>query len=286
MAEHFNDSSGAAANRGRSDVLPQAALRSFLDNRSLISKLAKREVLGRYRGSLLGLAWSFFTPAVMLIVYTFFFGVVFPARWPSATGSTGEFALVLFAGLIVFNLFAECVNRAPILIVGNVSFVKKIIFPLDILSWVSLASGLFHAAVSLVVWLLFYVLIIGVPHPEILLVPIALLPFMLVLLGLGWLLGSLGVFLRDVSQVVAPLTVAFMFLSPIFYPLETLKGVMHTLVSASPLTFAIESVRGLMMWGRDVSWDIWLVQLIFALLFAGLSFAWFQKTKKGFADVL
>lgn len=267
-------------------AMPQDAIQSLVRNRALIFNLAKREVAGRYRGSALGLAWSFFTPALMLVVYTFFFGFVFPGRWPRMSGSTPEFALILFSGLIVFNLFSECINRAPALVTGNANFVKRIVFPLEVMSWVSLASGLFHAMVSLGVWLAFYIAVVGLPHVEILLVPIALFPLLLLLLGLGWLLSSFGVFLRDVNQVIGPVTAALMFLSPVFYPLDTLKGTFYALVSASPLTFAIESTRNAMMWGQGIDWSNWFGHLLLAGALAALSFAWFQKTRKGFADVL
>ncbi len=270
----------------QTSVLPDAAIRSLIRHRSLVYGLAKRDVLGRYRGSLLGLGWSFFAPALMLAVYTFFFGMVFKTRWPKMGDSNAEFALILFSGLIVFNLFSECVNRAPTLIVGNSNFVKRIIFPLDVLSWVNLLAGLFHFFVSLAVWVLFYTILIGLPHATILVLPVALVPLFLMLLGLGWLLSSLGVFLRDIAQVVGPVTVSMMFLSPIFYPLETLSGVMRTVVTLNPLTFSVEAVRGAMMWGEAILWSAWALQLLISAAFAALAFAVFQKTKKGFADVL
>ena len=282
-AEQFGD---ITPDRADWDTHPRTALRSLFLNRSLIYSLARREVLGRYRGSLLGLAWSFFTPALMLVVYTFFFGIVFTARWPRTTGSTAEFALILFSGLIVFNLFSECLNRAPAQIVSNANFVKRVIFPLEVLNVVNLASASFHAVISFAAWLLFYFVLIGIPHPEILLVPVALIPLLLLVLGLGWFLSSLGVFLRDLGQVVGPVTASLMFLSPIFYPLSALGGSMKAVVSASPLTFAVETARNAMMWGEGIPWGTWLWHLLGSATFAALGFAWFQKTRKGFADVL
>jgi lipopolysaccharide transport system permease protein len=267
-------------------ALPHCAIQSLVAHRSLVYNLIRREIDARYQGSLLGVAWSFFVPVLMLAVYTFFFGVIFPAKWPRLADSTTEFALVLFSGLLVFNLFAESVNRAPTLIVGNSNFVKRVIFPLDVLSWVSLGSALFHAGISFGVLLAFSIPVLGLPHPEVLLLPLALLPLMLLLLGVGWLLSSLGVFLRDVGQIVGPITTALLFLTPIFYPLDTLTGIMHLLVALSPLTFAVESVRNAVIWGQDLDWATWFGNLLGAAAFAALAFAWFQKTRKGFADVL
>jgi lipopolysaccharide transport system permease protein len=123
-------------------VAPTEIARSLWRNRSLVRSLVQREVVGRYRGSFLGILWSFFNPVFMLLVYTFVFSVVFKARWGTASDSKTEFALVLFAGLLVFNVFAECFNRAPTLILSNVNYVKKVVFPLEILPWVTLGSTL------------------------------------------------------------------------------------------------------------------------------------------------
>jgi lipopolysaccharide transport system permease protein len=126
--------------------------------RGLVWSMIRREVVGRYRGSVMGLLWSFFNPVLMLAVYTFVFSVVFKARWVGGSDSKTEFALVLFAGLMVFNLFSECVNRAPSLIISNVNFVKKVIFPLEILPIVAFGSAAFHFFVSTVVWFVFYLI--------------------------------------------------------------------------------------------------------------------------------
>jgi len=197
---------------------PVEMFTSLWRNRELILASAKREILGRYRGSVLGLLWSFFNPIFMLAVYTFVFSVVFKARWSVGSESKTEFALVLFAGLIVFNLFAECINRAPALILANPNYVKKVVFPLETLTFVSLLSALYHALISLGVWLAAYVILFGVPHASALYLPFVVMPFALFILGLSWILASLGVYLRDVSQFIGVITSVLMFLSPIFYP--------------------------------------------------------------------
>lgn len=265
---------------------PQEMVASAWRNRRLVFSLAKREVIGRYRGSMLGLLWSFFHPVMMLSVYTFVFSVVFKARWTVGSESKTEFALVLFAGLLVFNLFSECITRAPSLIHSNVNYVKKVIFPLEILPWVSLGSSLFHTAISLGVWVVFFLIFFGVPQVTILLFPFVMLPVILLAMGLSWLLASLGVYLRDVGQVVSLLVTALMFLSPIFFPISALPAEYQKLMQLNPLTLAIEQARDVLIWGRLPAVSEYAGYFLFNAIIAVLGFAWFQKTRRGFADVL
>lgn len=246
----------------------------------------RREVAGRYRGSALGLLWSFFNPVLMLVVYTVVFSVVFKARWPGGGESRVEFALVLFAGLMVFNFFSECVNRAPSLVVGNANYVKKVVFPLEILPIVGLGAAGFHLLVSLCVWLVFYGIFFGLPHPTLLQLPFVLVPLVLMTAGLCWLLASLAAYLRDVGQVVAVGTTVLLFLSPVFFPVAVLPPSYQVVVRLSPLTFVVEQAREVMVWGHGVQWPAWSAYTAVSAAIAWLGFAWFQKTRKGFADVL
>lgn len=265
---------------------PIEMLRSFWRNRGLIRVLAYREVIGRYRGSAFGILWSLFQPILMLAVYTFVFSVVFKARWSVEPSSKVEFALVLFAGLMVFNIFSECITQAPGLIIANTNYVKRVVFPLEILPIVSAGSALFHGLVSLCVWLTFYVITIGVPHYTVLLLPFVLLPLMLIVLGVSWLLASLGVYIRDVSQIIGIVVTVLMFLSPIFYPVTALPDKYRPILHLNPLCPAIEQMREVLYWGRVPDITMYSVYFISSLVVAGLGFAWFQKTRKGFADVL
>lgn len=273
-------------NRSRSSVSPLALGRVVLQNRDLLKGLVVREVIGRYRGSVMGLLWSFFNPILMLAVYTFVFSYVFKARWSGGDGSKTEFALVLFAGLMVFNMFAECCNRAPLLVTGNVGYVKKVVFPLEILPMVSLGSSLFHLLVSFIVWLVFYGVFVGVPPVTAALMPLAVLPLILMTLGFSWILASLGVYLRDVAQVIGVVTLVLMYLSPIFYPVSIMPEQYRPFMSISPLTSTVEQTRDVLMWGKGLDWSSWSVSMAIALAVAWLGFAWFQKTRRGFADVL
>ncbi|MGD9503823.1 MAG: ABC transporter permease [Syntrophobacteraceae bacterium] len=267
-------------------ISPRTMAASLWHNRDLTKALIKREVVGRYRGSLLGLLWSFFNPVFMLTVYTFVFSYVFKARWNVGSESKTEFALVLFVGLFIFNFFAECINRAPTLIITNVNYVKKVVFPLETLAVISLGSAMFHMLVTLIVWFAFYCILFGLPQPTAALLPLVLLPLVLITLGLSWLLTSLGVYLRDVVQVVGILTTTLMFLSPIFYPISALPPAYQRLLFLNPLTTVIEQARDVLIWGKMPNWIYWTIYLGASFLVAWLGFAWFQKTRKGFADVL
>lgn len=270
----------------RFSISPREMFASQWRNFSLAKTLIKREVVGRYRGSMLGLFWSFLNPVFMLVVYTFVFSVVFKARWNAGSDSKTEFALVLFAGLLVFNLFAECVNRAPALILSNSNYVKKVVFPLEILPGVAMGAAFFHTLVSLIVWMVFYLVFFGLPNLTALLFPIVLLPLLFFTMGVSWFLASLGVYLRDAGQFIGIITTALLFLSPIFYPITALPEAYQPYLLLNPLTLVIEQARGVLIWGQQPDGVLYGGYLVASVLIAWLGFAWFQKTRKGFADVL
>jgi lipopolysaccharide transport system permease protein len=259
---------------------------SLYKNRSLIVDLIKREVIGRYRGSTMGLLWSFFNPVLMLAVYTFMFSVVFKARWAGGSDSKVEFALIMFTGLLMFNLFGEVVNRSPSLILNNANYVKKVIFPLEILPVVALGSAAFHMLVSLLVWLIFFLIFFSVPNIAALQVFLIFVPLMLLTLGIAWLLASLGVYLRDVGQIISVVTIVLMYLSPVFYPITAIPEDLREFMLMNPLTYIVEDTRNVMIWGKSLNWSHWSYWTALSAVVAWLGFAWFQKTRKGFADVL
>ena len=265
---------------------PVGAVRSLWTNRQLIARMGQREIIGRYKGSAMGLAWSFITPLFMLAIYTFVFSVVFQARWGTSEESKTQFAVVLFAGLIVHTLFSDVINRAPQLVLGNVNYVKKVVFPLEILPVVQLLSATFHALVSVVVLIAAQLVFQGSLPITALLLPVVLLPFLLLTLGLAWCLASLGVFVRDVGQTISLITSVMLFMSPVFFPVQSLPPALQPWMHLNPLTFVIEQVREVVVWGRLPDWQGLAVYSIASIATAWLGFAWFQKTRKGFADVL
>jgi lipopolysaccharide transport system permease protein len=265
-----------------------ALVSSAWANRHLVSQLTKREIIGRYKGSVIGLAWSLFNPILMLMVYTLVFSEIFKSRWPSAAGTNSktEFALALFVGLIVLNFFSEVINKAPNLILNNVNYVKKVVFPLEILPVVSICTALFHCFVSLSVLLIAFALFNGFVYGTAILVPLILLPFLVLTLGLSWLLASLGVFLRDVGQTIGSITTVLMFLSPVFYPISAVPERYRPIVQMNPLTFIIEQSRDVLIWGKGPDWSGLGIYFGISVLIAWIGFAWFQSTRTGFADVL
>jgi homopolymeric O-antigen transport system permease protein len=280
---------GVFANVNPHQPYPTSIRELFLSqwrNRHLIVQLTKRDVLGRYRGSIMGLTWSFFNPLIMLTVYTFVFSVVFKARWSVAGEDKINFAIILFVGLIAYNLFAECINRAPGLILSNSNYVKKVVFPLEVLPSVALGSALFHAAVSLTV-LLAAQLIINQRLPwTVVIFPVILLPLLLATMGFAWVLSALGVYVRDIGQVTTIFTTILMFLSPLFYPVSALPKAYQFWLQLNPLTFIIEQGRNVLIFGKTPNWTGLGVALAVGLVLSAGGFWWFQKTRKGFADVL
>ena len=261
--------------------------RSLIQHRQLIMQMIQREVVGRYKGSVMGLGWSFFNPILMLTVYTFVFSVVFKARWGlDPNESKTQFAVVLFVGMIVHGLFAEVLNRAPSLILSNVNYVKRVVFPLEILPVITMGAALFHCLMSLLVLLGAFVIFNGYLHWTIIFIPLVLLPFIILTLGIAWMLASLGVFVRDIGQTIGIVVTVMMFLSPIFYPVTALPEEFRPLLMANPLTFIIEQSREVMIWGHLPDFAGVALYTIESSVFAWLGFAWFQKTRKGFADVL
>lgn len=249
--------------------------------------MAKREIIGRYRGSFMGIAWSFFNPIFMLTVYAFVFGMVFKTRWGVDTeNEQGSFAVILFAGMIVHGLFSECITRSPSLILSNTNYVKKVVFPLEILPWVTMISALFHTAISIFILLVAEIILMQTLPWTIIFLPIVFLPFIIGIMGISWFLASIGVYLRDVTQVTGLLVTALLFMSPVFYPLSKLPENFQTLLLLNPLTFIIEQTREVVIWGNAPDWGGLLLYSVVACLIAWLGFVWFQKTRGGFADVL
>lgn len=267
---------------------------SLLRHRYLIRQLTWRDITGRYRGSAVGLLWSFLTPLVMLAMYTLVFGVMFQARWNAVAPDRaavladghGSFALILFVGLILHGFLSECVSRAPHLILGNANLVKRVVFPLEILGWSTIGSALFHSAVSFVALLAIYALMQGTIQWTVLLLPVVLVPLILLTLGLVWFLSSVGVFLRDIGQVIPPLMTLLLFLSPILFPASSIPEPLRHLLVLNPLTIPVEQARALIIWGVMPDWSLLAAYTAVAALVAWGGLTWFNRTRSAFADVM
>lgn len=268
---------------------PRHLLRSLTDNFSLIERMARREVLARYRGSLIGLAWSFFNPILLLLVYTFVFTVVFKARWGEsrfADEAASNPAIMIFAGMIVHGLFSESFVRSPTLITGNANYVKRVVFPLEILPWISMGAALFHSLISLLVLLAAQLVMFGQLPWTALLIPIAWLPLVLFTLGFCWFFSAAGVYFRDLAQVSTLLSMVLLFLSPVFYPITIIPEAYRAFFYLNPLTYGIEASRALLIFGELPNPEALGLYYLASAVTAILGFAWFQKTRRGFADVL
>lgn len=262
---------------------PYIALRRHF---TLVAQMAKRDVAGRYRGSFGGLFWSFFNPLLMLVIYTFVFGVIFKARWNEQATGHLAFAIILFAGLNINTLFVECANRATTLIIDNTNFVKRVVFPLETLSWSVLGAALFHLLISTVALLVIELIAKGYIPWTVVLFPIVVVVFLPFVAGTIWLLASLGVFLRDLKQAIMIITTALMFLAPIMYPMTMIPERFRIWVYLNPLTVIAMASQNVLVFGRPPVWEHLGLYALASCLFAWAAFAWFEKTRKGFADVV
>ena len=248
--------------------------------------MARREIDARTKSTSLGTIWLVVSPLLLLSAYTFVFTFIFKSRWDIPDSGRGNVALFLFSGMTVFGIASECINRAPGLVLENVSYVKKVVFPLEILPWISLISAVVLAGINFALLLLAHLLFFGLPPATVLLLPLVLLPLLLMTMGLSWLLASLGVFLRDIKHITGFLVTFMMFLGPVFYPLSAVPESLRVFMYLNPITLAIEQTRQVMFWGQLPSLVAYGIALAAGLAIASLGFAWFMKTRKGFADVL
>jgi len=266
---------------------PIAILGNLWRHRALIRQFTRREIEGRYKGSFLGLFWSFINPLVLLLIYTFVFGVVFQSRWPNAkTGNLSEFAITLFCGITAFNIFSECIGRAAGIVVGVPNYVKKVVFPLEILSVSILGAALFHAGVSLAILLIANLLISGALQWTLVFLPVVILPLIFLSLGLTWFLSSLGVFIRDIGYTVTLIVQVLFFLTPLFYAVENIPEPYRSIIQLNPLTSIIENIRLAVLWGGVPDAGATSLSILVSGAIMILGYAWFMKTKKAFADVI
>lgn len=257
---------------------------AVLKYRSLTSELSKREVLGRYRGANFGMLWSLFSPFLMLGVYTFAFGGLMRSRWPESQGQS--FALILFIGLIIHGFFSECIMRAPTLVVGNANYVKRVIFPLEILPWPMMLSALFHLITNFLVFLILSAVLNKSVPVQSFLFPVVIAPLVILAVGLSWLLAAVGVYFRDIMQVVNVISAALLFTSSAIMPLNAVPPKYRFVFLGNPLTFIIDQARAVSLWGQWPDWTGLLIYLGISLAVAYLGYFFFRATRRGFADVI
>jgi lipopolysaccharide transport system permease protein len=267
------------------DMARKSLLGRIWVRRDVFWELLKRDIASRYSGSFLGLLWSFFNPLLMLGVYTLAFREFLGMRWPNLAGGA-DFSLMIFSGMIVHSLMAECLTRGPTVIVSQSNLVKRVVFPLVLLPCVTVVSALFNTLLSMAVMLGFVLLSQHSLHASVLYLPLVFAPYVLLLCGVCWLMASLGVFIRDIAQVAGVISAILMFLSPVFYPATNLHEPYRSWINWNPLTLIIEQTRGVVLFGHAPDWRALGVYTLVAVAVMLLGYAWFQRTRDGFADVL
>jgi lipopolysaccharide transport system permease protein len=272
--------------RAHYPVGPLALFGAATGHASLLWQFARREIAGRYRGSLLGFGWAVLNPLLLLAIYTFVFSVVFRMRWDVPVDNRLAFALIIYTGMIVHGFVAECMTRAPTLVVDNRNLVKRVVFPLHLLPWSVLLVAAFHYAVGLVLVLAAVLVTTGTLPATAIALPLLWVPQALLALGVAYAFAALGVYLRDLAQVAGFLSLALLFASPVFYPLSAVPEAWRFVVAMNPLAALIEATRAALLYG---TWpDAATVAGLWVLggAVAWLGFFWFQRTRRGFADVL
>ena len=264
---------------------------SLVRQRYLIWQLTRREVAARYRGSAFGILWSLLQPLLMLAVYSFVFTVIFRARWPELAEtqgpeSNGGFAVVLFAGLITHGFLGDCLGRAPRLITDNANFVKRLIFPLEVLPWTVVASALVHMIISLLVLLVFALIAFGTIPWTVVFLPLILVPYAVLVVGLVWLISAVGVFVEDIGQVIGICVTALLFLAPVFYPLSAVPETLQGIIYFNPITLIVSQLRAVLIWGELPNFLGLLAYAVVAFTIAWLGYYVFQRLRRAFADVL
>ena len=256
-------------------------------NRRLIQRLTIREIQGRYRGTALGMSWSVIQPLLMLAVYTFVFSGILKSKWgDNGIADNWTYALNLFAGLITFNLFAECITRGPVLVTSVPNYIKKVVFPVEILPAVSLCNALYHALTGLAILLIFRQAV-GIPaSATIFLLPVVWLPLAAICLGLGWILSALGVYLRDLPQATGLCVNILLFTSAVFYPISALPERWGQILGLNPLLVLIEKSRDVLLHNSAPSLKWLSFSIALSICFCEVCFRIFQKARKGFADVI
>lgn len=268
-------------------LLFSSYIRVVIKNISLIITLSEREIKGKYKGSYLGFMWAIINPLLLLLVYTFVFSVVFKARWGAGVEADKlDFALMMFVGVVIHGMLSESLIKSTGLILNNPNYVKKIIFPLEVLPLVNAIAAFAHALIALLALLVVFLCAKMHVNWTCIFVPIIMLPLFFYCLGFGFILASLGVFLRDISQGIGFLSTALLFLSPVFYPVSALPENYQGWMNLNPLTLIIEQAREVIIAGNYPDWAALIQAYVLSILSCFIGYAWFQKTRKGFADVL
>ena len=255
-------------------------------NNYLFWKLVKRDIRQRYQGSVLGMLWSIIVPILMLIIYTFFFSEVFQAKWDIDTSDKYQFAVVLFCGLCVFNMISDVMSRSTVLIASNTNYVKKVIFPLEILPAVTVCSALFNCVISFAILIIAKLILYHDISSTLYMIILAMIPLIILSLGIGLFIAAISVYLKDVANVISVLITVLMYVSPVFFPLSSIPKSMRIICGVNPMTYIIENFRNVVLFGECLDWNFYFISCGVAVAFYFTGKAVFMRVKEGFADVL
>lgn len=263
----------------------QPAISLVSDHRGLIRSMVRRDLTSRYKGSFMGLAWAIITPAVMIVIFTLIFSGIFNARF-GTTGGHLSFAVYLYCGLLPWIAFSDGVQRSTTSLTENINLVKRVVFPIEALPVNLALSAIIQQLLGTIVLIIAALILEHTVRPTLLVMPLLLIPQVMLTIGLGWLMASLGVFIRDMPQFNQLALSAWMYLTPIFYPEEIIPKKYQWLANLNPMAPLIRSYRRVLLEGRMPDWQGLGLTLGFALICFGLGYWWFERTKKAFADVL
>ena len=261
-------------------------IKTLYKNSYLMKQLVKKDIQQRYQGSVLGMLWSFLVPVLMLIIYTFVFSEVFQAKWDIDTSDKYQFALVLFCGLSAFNMVGEVMNRSTSLIASNTNYVKKVIFPLEMLPVVVMCSALFNCVVSFSILIAAKLIIYHNVSRTLYLIILAMIPLVILCTGLGLFISALSVYLKDVGNVISVLVTVHMYLSPVFFPLTSVPESFRAVCEVNPMTYIIENFRNVVLYGNSLDWKFFAISCVVSVLVYLGGKVVFMRAKEGFADVL
>lgn len=287
MDGYSSNATRSARREIREFLNPRHLLASVARNRELIWQLSRREVRQRYQGSFLGIGWALITPLATLGVYTLVFGVIFSARWEQteADGVVG-YAIILFAGMIAYNVFGETIGSAPSLVASRPNYVKKVVFPLEILTLTTLAGALFHSLIGVGIIAVLSLLTTGTVSSTIWMLPLAYIPLLAMTAGLTWILAAIGVFYRDLDNLIGIVVQLLFFLTPILYPLSAVPESIRPLMRLNPLTTIVEDFRRILLWGLPPNWEWLALNTVLSAAVALLGYTCFMALRRAFADVL
>ena len=282
------ETSGSLRRRRLLEAIPKAffyPVRSLWQNRALMRSMVARDIASRYQGSFFGALWTVLNPLLLMATYFFVFGVVLRSRW-SGDASQSGYVLYFLAGMLPWLAFSEAAGRAPNVVLEHRTFVSKLVFPIETLPANLVIAGLITELFGLAIFLTGLLLARGAVPVAVLWLPVILIPQILLTLGVAWILAAIGVFMRDLGQVIGLLLTLGFFLTPICYPETSLPEAAMRLMQFNPIYILVNGYRMMLLESQapltvQVGW-LWLGS---GLLAIG-GYGWFHRLRKSFADVI